>query len=119
MKHEFGHVDGLCNIFANREDMLNSRFKPEVAKSLDRNSTIYVRCTPEDAEIFGEQFIGGTTWVVTHGLVFGDEGARALLRYYDKGTSPGEIRPPDTIIEAIAKLDNRSEASSEDWLIVP
>lgn len=119
MKHEFGHVDGLCNIFANREDMLNSRFKPEVAKSLDRNSTIYVRCTPEDAEIFGEQFIGGTTWVVTHGLVLGDGGARSLLRDYNKVANTGEIRPTDTIIEAIAKLDNRTVANSGDWLIVP
>ena len=119
MKYEFGHIDGLYRIFANKDDMLNSRFRPEIEKSLDRNSTIYVRCTPEDEEIFGEQFVGGTTWVVTHGLVLGDEGARALLRYYDKGTSTGEILPTDTIVEAIAKLDNRTVANSGDWLIVP
>jgi hypothetical protein len=119
MRYEFGRVDGLCTLFASKADMENSVFKPEVAQSLDINSTIYVQCIDGDAAIFGREFIEGSSWIITHGVIVGDGGSRSSLYQYNKGSDTSPILPTDSIQDAIAKLDNRSEASASDWIIIP
>ena len=118
MKYEYAQIDGLVTLFESYDDMLSGIFREEVADSLDMNTIIYIRCTPDDASVFGQKFVGGSDWIYTHGLIIGDEGAGSLLRDYEKSESGGPIRPIDSIQTAISKLDKRTSDYTNDWLII-
>jgi hypothetical protein len=112
MRYEFAKIDGLSTLFTNKQNMESGIFNSEVSNELDSNTTIYVTCIDGDDALFGTEFVTGSTWVLTHGMIVGDKGGESVLTNYIKGSDTSLIENTDTISQALAKLENRIDQGS-------